>query len=77
MPKSNIIHAERTAGSVETMSITAGFVAEGVPFMAVSAAFLSAHEALSIRLKWDRATNRGWVSPEEADAIREHMNAAL
>ncbi len=70
-----IIHEARTGNTVETMDITAGFVAEGKPFMAVSAAFMAAQDALSISLKWDRASNRGWVTTAEAAAIRKHMAA--
>lgn len=75
MTKSNITHEARTANTVETMDITAGFVAQGKPFMAVSAAFMAAQDELRISLKWDRASNRGWVTADEAAAIRKHMSA--
>lgn len=70
-----IKHVARPANSVGTMDITAGFVAQGKPFMAVSAAFMAAQDDLRISLKWDRASNLGWVTAAEAKAIRKHMAA--
>ena len=73
MPKSNITEAARTAKSVEAMDITREFIAKGVDFLTVSSAFMAAQDALKIGLKWDRATNRGWVTAGEAAKIRKYM----
>ena len=70
-----IIEAARNADSVETMDITREFMAMGVPFLTVGPLFMAAHEDLDIQLKWDRASNRGWVTAAEAAAIRERMAA--
>lgn len=75
--KSKIIEQARTEDSMETLTITAEFVRAGVPFLEVGPAFMAAHEALDIQIKWDRASNRGWVTRAEGEAIIEHMNAAL
>lgn len=72
-----IVHQTREADSVETLSITAAFVRAGHPFLEVGPAFMAAHEALEIYVKWDKASNHGWVTPEEAEAIRTHMTATL
>lgn len=74
-----IVHKDRAADSVNTVAITIGFMREkGIAdFMRVSELFVSAHSELRITLKWDRASNHGWVTQEEATAIRAHMDAAL
>lgn len=78
MAKSNITEQAKTAGSVDTTAgIVLPLVQQGHNFMAVSAAFLEAHEALRIGIKWDRASNTGWVTAEEAKAITARMTAAL
>lgn len=68
-----IIEAPRTAASVETMAITRELLAQGIPFIEAGPLFMAAHESLNIQLKWDRATNRGWVTTSEAAAIRQYI----
>lgn len=72
-----IIHETAPADAVHTLNITAGFVREGFKVLEVGPAFLNAHESLEIYVKWDKASNHGWVTPAEAEAIRAHMTATL
>jgi hypothetical protein len=73
-PKSKkIIEAAWTANSYQTLAITAAFVRAGRPLLEVGPAFMEAHEALGIQLKWDRPSNHGWVTTEEAKAIIAYM----
>lgn len=74
-----ILHQPRPADvpTVETLHITAEYVRAGKPFLEVGPAFMAAHDALQINIKWDRASNAGWVTAAEAEAIRAHMDAAL
>lgn len=75
--KSKIIEAAWTADSHQTLAITAHFIREGHAFLTVGPAFMAAHEALGIQLKWDRASNHGWVTKAEAEAIIAKMEEAL
>lgn len=78
MPKSKITREARPAtGTVETMDITREFIAKGVPFLTAGPLFMEAHEALDIQLKFDLASNRGWITTDEAAKIREYMTAKI
>lgn len=72
-----IVHQTAPADAVYTLNITAGFVKAGFSFMKIGPAFMRAHESLEIYVKWDKASNHGWVTPEESEQIKAHMTATL
>jgi hypothetical protein len=72
-----ILFQAAPADAVYTLNITAGFVKAGFNFMEVGPAFMAAHEGLGINLKFDKATNHGWVTADEAARIREAVTATL
>lgn len=69
------------ADAVPTVRISSEFYRDfresGVDALKAMQLFAEAHSSLQIALKYDRKIQLGWVSSDEAKAIRQHMFNAL
>lgn len=74
--KKAITEAATPSDAVATFAIVKDVAASlSIPTHKAALAFAKAHMALGIKLRSDRATGMGWVTADEAVALREHMVA--